>query len=33
MSFKLGGVSHTFKGIRQDGGVEALTNKELSCLQ
>nr|GEV88657.1 transposon Ty3-G Gag-Pol polyprotein [Tanacetum cinerariifolium] len=33
MSFKFGGVSHTFKGIRQDSGVEALTNKELSCLQ
>ncbi|GJT82886.1 transposon ty3-G gag-pol polyprotein [Tanacetum coccineum] len=33
MSFKLGGVSHTFQGIRQDGGVEALTNKEFSCFQ
>nr|GEZ34358.1 adaptin ear-binding coat-associated protein, putative [Tanacetum cinerariifolium] len=33
MSFKLGGVSHTFKRIRKDIGVEALTNKELSCLQ
>ena len=32
MTFKHGGVSHTFQGLRHSS-IEALTDKELSCLQ
>ncbi|KAL5718323.1 hypothetical protein ACHQM5_011236 [Ranunculus cassubicifolius] len=32
MTFKVGGISHTFQGFKHDG-IEALTNKEFSNIQ